>query len=57
MNCIFFSVGDVTVRWIHVSAVKFGLLQQIVMCFKKIFTTLKAYIDLLRGHVQCFELS
>jgi hypothetical protein len=26
-------------------------------CFKKSFTTLKAYINLLRGHVQCFELS
>jgi hypothetical protein len=27
------------------------------MCFKKIFTTLKAYINLFRGHVQCFQLS
>jgi hypothetical protein len=26
-------------------------------CFKKSFTTLKAYINLFRGHVQCFELS
>jgi hypothetical protein len=26
-------------------------------CFKKSFTTLKAYIHLLRGHVLCFELS
>jgi hypothetical protein len=25
--------------------------------FKKIFTTLSAYIHLMRGHVQCFELS
>jgi hypothetical protein len=25
--------------------------------FKKSFTTLKAYIHLFRGHVQCFELS
>jgi hypothetical protein len=26
-------------------------------CFKKSFTTLKAYINLFRGNVQCFELS
>jgi hypothetical protein len=26
-------------------------------CFKKSFTTLKAYINLFRGHEQCFELS
>jgi hypothetical protein len=26
-------------------------------CFKKSFTTLKACINLFRGHVQCFELS
>jgi hypothetical protein len=26
-------------------------------CFKKSFKTLKAYINLFRGHVQCFELS
>jgi hypothetical protein len=26
-------------------------------CFKNSFTTLKAYIHLFRGHVQCFELS
>jgi hypothetical protein len=26
-------------------------------CFKKSFTTLKAYINLFRKHVQCFELS
>jgi hypothetical protein len=26
-------------------------------CFKKSFTTLKAYINLIRVHVQCFELS
>jgi ribosomal protein L31 len=26
-------------------------------CFKKRFTTLKAYTYLFRGHVQCFELS
>jgi hypothetical protein len=26
-------------------------------CFKKGFTTLKAYINLFRGHVRCFELS
>jgi hypothetical protein len=26
-------------------------------CFKKSFTTLRAYINLFRGHVQCFELS
>jgi hypothetical protein len=26
-------------------------------CFKKSFTTLKAYINLFRGLVQCFELS
>jgi hypothetical protein len=26
-------------------------------CFKTNFTTLKAYINLFRGHVQCFELS
>jgi hypothetical protein len=25
--------------------------------FKKSFTTLKAYINLFRGYVQCFELS
>jgi hypothetical protein len=34
MNCIFFSVTDVTVRWLHLSAVKFELfLQQLL--FKK----------------------
>jgi hypothetical protein len=27
------------------------------MCFKKSFTTLKAYINYSRGHAQCFELS
>jgi hypothetical protein len=27
------------------------------VCFKKSFTTLKTYINLLREHVQCFELS
>jgi hypothetical protein len=26
-------------------------------CFKKSFTSLNAYINLFRGHVQCFELS
>jgi hypothetical protein len=26
-------------------------------CFKKGFTNLKAYMNLLRGHIQCFELS
>jgi hypothetical protein len=26
-------------------------------CFKKSFATLKAYINLFRGHVQSFELS
>jgi hypothetical protein len=26
-------------------------------CFKNRFTTLKAYINLVRRHVQCFELS
>jgi hypothetical protein len=26
-------------------------------CFKKSFTTLKAYRNLYRGHTQCFELS
>jgi hypothetical protein len=26
-------------------------------CFKKSFTTLRAYINLFRGHVPCFELS
>jgi hypothetical protein len=26
-------------------------------CFKKSFTTLKAYIDLFREHIQYFELS
>jgi hypothetical protein len=26
-------------------------------CLKKRFTTLKAYINVFRGHVQCFELS
>jgi hypothetical protein len=26
-------------------------------CFKKSFTTLKAYTNLFRGHVQCFDLS
>jgi hypothetical protein len=26
-------------------------------CFIKGFTTLKEYINLFRGHVQCFELS
>jgi hypothetical protein len=26
-------------------------------CFKKSFTTLRAYINLFRGHVQCFQLS
>jgi hypothetical protein len=26
-------------------------------CFEKSFTTLKAYINLFRGYVQCFELS
>jgi hypothetical protein len=26
-------------------------------CFKKSFTTLKAYVNLFRGHVQYFELS
>jgi hypothetical protein len=26
-------------------------------CFRKSFTTLKAYINLFRGHVQCFERS
>jgi hypothetical protein len=26
-------------------------------CYTKSFTTLKAYINLFRGHVQCFELS
>jgi hypothetical protein len=26
-------------------------------CFKKSFTTLKAYIHLFRGYIQCFELS
>jgi hypothetical protein len=26
-------------------------------CFKTSFTTLKAYINLFRGHIQCFELS
>jgi hypothetical protein len=26
-------------------------------CFRKSFTTLKACINLFRGHVQCFELS
>jgi hypothetical protein len=26
-------------------------------CFKKSFTTLKAYINVFIGHVQCFELS
>jgi hypothetical protein len=25
-------------------------------CLKKAFTTLKAYINLFRGHAQCFEL-
>jgi hypothetical protein len=25
--------------------------------FKKRITTLKAYMNLLKGHVQCFELS
>jgi hypothetical protein len=25
-------------------------------CFKKSFTTSKAYVHSLRGHVQCFEL-
>jgi hypothetical protein len=28
-----------------------------VGCIKKSFTTLKAYVNLFRGHVQCFELS
>jgi hypothetical protein len=28
-----------------------------VMCFKKSFTTSKAYMQLFRGHVQCLELS
>jgi hypothetical protein len=26
-------------------------------CFKNSFTTLKAYINLFRGYVECFELS
>jgi hypothetical protein len=26
-------------------------------CYKKTFTTLKAYINLFRGHAQCFEQS
>jgi hypothetical protein len=26
-------------------------------CFKKSFTTLKAYVNLFKGHVPCFELS
>jgi hypothetical protein len=26
-------------------------------CYKKSFTTLKAYVSLFRGYVQCFELS
>jgi hypothetical protein len=26
-------------------------------CFKMRFTTLRAYINIFRGHVQCFELS
>jgi hypothetical protein len=26
-------------------------------CFKKSFTTLKEYVNLFRGHVQCFEMS
>jgi hypothetical protein len=28
-----------------------------IQCFKKSFTTLKAYVNLFRGHLQCFELS
>jgi hypothetical protein len=28
-----------------------------VLCFKKSFTTLKAYMNFFRGYVQCFELS
>jgi hypothetical protein len=31
--------------------------QVIYRVFQKRFTTLKAYINLFRGHVQCFELS
>jgi hypothetical protein len=33
------------------------ILRMYTECFKKNFTTLKAYINLSRGHVQCFELS
>jgi hypothetical protein len=29
----------------------------ITECFKKRFRTLKAYINVFRGHVQCFEMS
>jgi hypothetical protein len=31
--------------------------QYLSMCFKKSFTTLRAYTNLFRGHVQCFERS
>jgi hypothetical protein len=36
---------------------KFIIFQDIPECLKKSFTTLKAYIDLFRGHVESFELS
>jgi hypothetical protein len=34
-----------------------GLISAYIGCFKKSFTTLKEYIKLFRGHVQCFEMS
>jgi hypothetical protein len=36
---------------------KFDAIEDNTGCLKKRFTTLKAYVHLLRGHVRCFELS
>jgi hypothetical protein len=50
-----------TLRGIGVDAIKGGpTLPPIITyerCFKKSFTTLETYINIFRGHVQCFELS
>jgi hypothetical protein len=34
-----------------------NLVKKYTGCFKKSFTALKACINLLKGHVRCFELS
>jgi hypothetical protein len=39
--------------WLLFNATSTGYVE----CFKKRFTILEAYINLLRGRVQCFELS